>query len=40
MFTLTTQPARAVKGFDRVGRVTGCRAGRTRFTCRSSAGAP
>jgi hypothetical protein len=38
--TLTTQPARAVSGYDRVGRVTGCRAGRTRVTCRISAGAP
>jgi outer membrane protein assembly factor BamB len=38
--TLTTQPARAVSGYDRVGQVTGCRNGRTRVTCRVNAGAP
>lgn len=38
--SLTTQPARAGLGYDRVGRVTGCRTSRTRITCGVSAGAP
>jgi len=37
--TMTSQPARRVSGFDRAGLVTECRHGRSRLTCRASAGA-